>query len=246
MTSDIVVVGASAGGVEALRVIASGLPPDLPASLFVVLHIGSGIDGQSYLPEILDKAGPLHAISASEGQEIRKGMIYIAPPDFHLIMKPGHLHLSKGPMENRTRPAINPLFRSAALSYGSRVNGVILTGMQDDGIAGLAEVKRRGGVAIAQHPGTALFPSMPSTAIEKVEVDYVAPLTQIASIIAELAGEERSASEREDPIERILSTLTCPECRGQIWEERQGTIVEFRCQVGHAYSPLSMRKEHAE
>ena len=148
MTSDIVVVGASAGGVEALRVIASGLPLDLPASLFVVLHIGSGIDGQSYLPEILDRAGPLHAISASEGQEIRNGMIYVAPPDFHLIIKPGHLHLSKGPMENRTRPAINPLFRSAAFSYGSRVNGVILTGMQDDGIAGLAEVKRRGGVAI--------------------------------------------------------------------------------------------------
>jgi len=161
----------------------------------VVLHIGSGIDGRSYLPEILDRAGPLQAISASEGQEIRKGMIYIAPPDFHLVIKPGHLHLSKGPMENRTRPAINPLFRSAALSYGSRVNGVILTGMQDDGIAGLAEVKRCGGVTIAQHPGTALFPGMPSAAIKKVEIDYVAPLIQMASIIGELAGKERSVSD---------------------------------------------------
>src|SRR4051812_10367068 len=244
--NDIVVIGTSAGGVEALSVLVSRLPPDLRASVFVVLHIGSGIEGRSYLPEILNNAGPLNAVSACHLQEIREGTIYVAPPDFHLLVRRGHIELSHGPKESRTRPAVNPLFRSAAASYSGRVTGVILTGTLDDGVAGLAEIKRRGGVAIVQDPSTAAFPDMPASAIEKVDVDYVIPLAQIAGIIAELSKAERTATEREEPVGRILSKLTCPECRGPIWEERQGRILEFRCRVGHVYSQLSLESEHEE
>src|SRR4051794_40686863 len=131
--NDIVVIGTSAGGVEALSLLVSRLPPDLRASVFVVLHIGPGIDGRSYLPEILNNAGPLQAVSASHLQEIREGIIYVAPPDFHLLVRHGHVELSHGPKENRTTPGVNPLFRSAAAAYPGRVTGVILTGMLDDG-----------------------------------------------------------------------------------------------------------------
>jgi two-component system, chemotaxis family, protein-glutamate methylesterase/glutaminase len=147
---DIIVIGTSAGGVEALKVVAAGLPAHLPASVFVVLHIGTGINGQSYLPEILTKAGPLPAVRPRDGETIQHGKIYVAPPDCHLLVTPEHVRLSHGPKENRTRPAINPLFRSAAAAYGERLTGVILTGLLDDGVAGLAEIKRQGGVAVAE------------------------------------------------------------------------------------------------
>lgn len=245
MKSDIVVVGASAGGVDALKVLVSGFPPDLNASVFVVLHIGSGIDGHSHLPKILSDVGPLPAVAARHGQQIEKGVIYVAPPDFHLIVRESFMELSHGPKENRTRPAINPLFRSASSAYPSQVAGVVLTGALDDGAAGLAEAKRRGGVAIVQDPTTAAFPYMPLNAIRKGEPDYVLPLPQIATIITELAGTERPAAmEREEPMKRALSGLTCPECRGPIWEERQGNILEYRCRVGHVYSPLALENDH--
>ncbi len=160
---DVIVVGASAGGVEALQVLAAGLATDLPASVFVVLHIGSGIDGQSFLPEILARAGPLPVKHPVRGEEIRRAQIYVAPPDYHMLLRLGHVYLLNGPKENRARPSINPLFRSAAAAYGSRVTGVILTGLLDDGVAGLAEIKRRGGIAVVQDPTTALYPSMPET-----------------------------------------------------------------------------------
>ena len=154
------------------------------------------------------------------------------------------MQLSNGPKENRTRPAINPLFRSAARAYQHRVIGVILTGLLDDGVAGLAEIKRKGGVAVVQDPRTALFPSMPESALRHVEVDHVAPLSDIGGLIAKLAITERNAVQREEPMERTSSQLTCPECRGPLSEERQGTIVEYRCRVGHVYTPLAMEQEH--
>ena len=167
-------MGASAGGVEALRVVTAGFPGDLNAAVFVVLHIGNGVGGRSYLPEILSRAGPLAAMHPKDGAQIQNGKIYIAPPDRHLLLTPEGIQLTHGPKENSTRPAINPLFRSAARAYGARVTGVILTGNLDDGVAGLAEIKRRGGVAVVEDPQTAFSPSMPDNALQRVEVDYVA------------------------------------------------------------------------
>lgn len=225
-----------------MQVLAAGLPSDLEAAVFVVLHIGVGLNGQSFMPEILDKAGALRAVSAAS-QEIRHGRIYVAEPDCHMILEDGHVRSIHGPKENRTRPAINPLFRSAAAAYGPRVTGIILTGLLDDGVAGLAEIKRRGGVAIIQDPATAQFPSMPQNAIKYVMADYVVPLRDIAGLIAKLAATDRSASTWEEPMEKTLLETQCPECDGPLWEERQGSIVEYRCRVGHAFSPLALKEE---
>jgi two-component system chemotaxis response regulator CheB len=242
---DIVVVGASAGGVEALQIFAASLPDDLPAAVFVVLHIGSGgSEKRSHLPGILSRVGPLAAVHPRDGDPIEKGRIYVAPPDCHLLMAGGRVNLSRGPKENRTRPAINPLFRSAAIAYGGRVTGVILTGMLDDGVAGLAEIKRRGGVAVIEDPETALYPSMPRNAVERVDVDYVVPLRDVAPVVSRLAKTEREAIEKEEQLDKRATALTCPECRGPLSEERQGRIVEYACRVGHRYSPLAMKNEH--
>jgi two-component system, chemotaxis family, protein-glutamate methylesterase/glutaminase len=240
----IIVVGASAGGIEALQVLTGGLPASLDASVFVVLHIGTGINGHSHLPAILSRAGKLPAVGPRDGEQIETGKIYVAPPDCHLLLQKGRVHLSHGPKENWTRPAINPLFRSAAVAYGAGVIGVILTGTLDDGVAGLAEIKRRGGVAVVQDPRSAMFSSMPLNAIKSVDVDHVVPLPQIGRFVAELVETERVAAVKEEPMSRTPSNLTCPECRGPLWEERQGRIVEFTCRVGHKYTPLAMEAEH--
>src|SRR5262249_5799551 len=151
----------------------------------------------------------------------------------------GQIHVCKGPKINRHRPAINPLFRSAAVAYRSRTVGVILTGMLDDGTAGLAAVKRRGGVTVVRNPETAEYPSMPSSAIRHVDVDHVVELDEIAALIVSLSVTPRKTREREEPLERERSELTCPECRGPLWRESQGKVVEYTCRVGHTYSPLT-------
>src|SRR5262249_18290459 len=155
--------------------------------------------------------------------------IYVAPPNYHLMINRGRVALVTGPRENLTRPAINPLFRSAAATYDGRVTGVILTGLLDDGVAGLAEIKRHGGVAVVQGPATALFPTMPSTALQQVPVDFVASLEELPDLLTTLATTERENMPTDEPIEKTLTDWTCPECRGPLWEERQGRIVEFRC-----------------
>jgi two-component system, chemotaxis family, protein-glutamate methylesterase/glutaminase len=182
---DIIVIGASAGGVQALTTLVAELPSNLPAAVFVVLHIGKG---QSTLPQILTRAGSLPALHPSNCERIMKGKIYIAPPDCHMLIEPDQIRLSDGPRENRTRPAINPLFRSAALAYGARVIGVILTGTLDDGTTGLAEIKRQGGISIVQDPETADAPSMPSTAIIHVDIDYIVPLIKIPALLVRLSS----------------------------------------------------------
>jgi two-component system, chemotaxis family, protein-glutamate methylesterase/glutaminase len=245
-TQDIVVIGTSAGGVDALRQLVAGLPADLPAAVFVVQHIGRGSDGQSYLPNILARAGQLPAVHPHDGEAVKRGRIYVAPPDHHLLLEPGRMRLSGGPKENRTRPAINPLFRSAANAYDGRVTGVVLTGTLDDGVAGLAEIKRQGGVAIVEDPATALFPAMPQSALQRVEVDYVTPVHGIGPLLSRLAITERKGKKKKEDMKRTPTALTCPECRGPITEERQGKIVEYACRVGHRYSPLAMEDEHHE
>ena len=246
---NIVVIGASSGGVEALRVLVAGLPANLPAAIFVVLHVGSN---PSIMPEILSKAGPLPASHPESGAPIVFGNIYVAPPDHHLVVEPGYMRLSQGPKENRSRPAVNPLFRSAAGAYGSRTIGVILTGALDAGTAGLAEIKRQGGIAVVQDPKTAHCSSMPGSAIAHVDVDYILPLVEIPALLSTLVSTDRRPKNteeilmQEEPLEKHFSGLTCPECRGPLTEERQGRIIEFRCRVGHAYAPLALYEEHRE
>ena len=175
---DIIVIGASAGGVEALKHLVSKLPSDLAAAVFIVVHIPA--TSISVLPELLNRWGPLTVTPPVDGAAIAPGHIYVAPPDFHLLLEPGRMRLLRGPRENHTRPAIDPLFRTAARAYGSRVIAVLLSGMLNDGTAGLIEVKRYGGLAIVQSPDDALFGDMPRSALNNVAVDYVLPITQIA------------------------------------------------------------------
>jgi two-component system chemotaxis response regulator CheB len=179
------VIGASAGGVEALTRLTKRLPADLPAPIFVVLHISPHTP--SLLPEILGRAGKLPARHAQDGEEITPGTIYIAPPDHHLLLKAGRIVVARGPRVNNARPAVDPLFRSAARSYGPRVVGVVLSGGLDDGTLGLMDVKHAGGVTLVQDPAEAMFPSMPRSAIENVVVDRVLPVEDIAALLARLA-----------------------------------------------------------
>jgi two-component system chemotaxis response regulator CheB len=266
---DIIVIGASAGGVEALERLARALPADLDAALFIVLHMPPL--SKSVLPLILSRAGPLCAVHPQDREPIQSGRIYIAPPDHHLLVRRGHIRLTHGPSENSNRPAVDPLFRSAAQAYGPRVIGVILSGVLDDGTAGLLTVKRRGGLAVVQDPDEALFAGMPQSAIGNVRVDYVAPLAEIPSLLARLSqqiaieeGDRAMAAEiEEEGVETEIaefdagalkgdrrpgmpSVFSCPECHGTLWEIREGELTRFRCRVGHAYSADSLLAEQSE
>src|SRR5437870_1151500 len=191
---DIIAIGASAGGVDALVKVVKDLPAHLPAAVFVVLHIPA--QSPSMLPDILNRAGPLRAVHPEDNTEIKHGHIYIAPPDHHLLLDKDHIHIARGPKENRHRPAVDPLFRSAALAYGPRVVGIVLTGVLDDGTAGLRAVKRYSGIAIVQDPDEAIYPGMPLSAIEHVQVDHILPLAAIGPLLVRLASEPRSEERR--------------------------------------------------
>jgi two-component system chemotaxis response regulator CheB len=254
---DIIVVGASAGGVEALLRIVRGLSPDMPAAIFVVLHLPAG--SQSALPDLLGRAGPLPAAHAQHHEVIQHGRIYVAPPDRHLLLSNGRVHVTVGPRENGHRPAVDPLFRTAARIYGHRVVGIVLSGALDDGTAGLAAVKLRGGVAVVQDPADALFPSMPKTAMDHVVVDHVLPAQEMGTLLADLVGqpgpnipvpvpsatmevEARVAELDSDAVHEedrpgSPSVFGCPDCGGVLWELEEGELMRFRCRVGHAYSP---------
>jgi two-component system, chemotaxis family, protein-glutamate methylesterase/glutaminase len=258
---DIIVIGASAGGVTALETLAAGLPADLPAAVMVALHLAPG--QSSTLPRILDRAGPLRASHADDGEAYERGRIYVAPPDHHLLVRNGRLRLTRSARENLHRPAIDPLFRSAAVAHGPRVIGVVLTGELDDGTAGLSAVKRCGGTAVVQDPRDAAHPSMPQSALKNVAVDHCVPVSDMAALLAHLAGgvvgpappapatikAEDCMIERQQDDEEILdrigsrSTVTCPECNGTLWELSDDPV-QFRCHVGHAYSPRTLMAEH--
>jgi two-component system, chemotaxis family, protein-glutamate methylesterase/glutaminase len=236
----IVVIGASQGGIAALQEFVRGLPRDFPAAILVVIHIGAS---PSILPSILGEAGKLPASHARHGERIRPGHIYIAPPDHHLLVEEEHVQLSRGPRENWTRPAIDPLFRSAALEYGPDAIGVILTGGLNDGTLGLYEIKRRGGVAIVQDPAEAEAPSMPASALANVTVDYCLPLAAIpgrlVALVREKQGKQRQysgvrvmAEAEQQHMERPVAQ-TCPDCGGAMREEQVGTLTQFRCHIGH-------------
>ena len=263
---DIIVIGASAGGVEALQTIASALPSRLEAAVFVVLHVTA--EATSALPAILNRAGPLPAHHAINNERISYGRIYIAQPDFHLVLRDGHVRVVHGPRENRSRPAIDPLFRSAAIIYGPRVVGVVLSGALDDGTAGLLAIKAQRGLAIVQDPDDALVPGMPRSALEYVKVDHTVPVAEIGPLLVRLANEPASTSvptpsrrlameaempslepdimETVDKYAAEPSPFTCPECHGTLWELADGDLVRYRCRVGHSYSTDSMTVEQAQ
>lgn len=252
---DIIVVGASAGGVQALAELAKNLPEDFPAALFIVLHLGSG---RSSLPEILNRAGSLPALHPEPGEPVVPGRIYAAPPDLHMVLRNGAVGLLRGPKENGFRPAIDVLFRTAARAYRNRVVGVVLTGNLDDGTAGLLAIKRLGGIAVVQDPADADHPAMPRSALENVDVDHVAPLAELPGLLVDLAGQEveplppyRPAEEDGDVSDEKVgqsgeetrgapSGFTCPDCGGALWEWSDGDLLRYRCRIGHAYSPESL------
>lgn len=252
-TRDIVVIGASAGGVGVLRKLASELEAGLPAAMLIVLHIGAF---RSYLADILSKAGRNTASLAKHGDPLRIGHIYVAPPDHHLLVHKGIVQLSRGPKEHHTRPAIDPLFRSAALWGGPRVIGVVLSGCNDDGTAGLQAIKQCGGLAVVQDPSDAEEPVMPASAVTHVHVDRCVPASLIADTLSELVRQpapaaslvpsqlahEHAASLGEgEPMKNMSaigkpSALVCPDCRGGLFEVAGASPPRYRCHTGHAFT----------
>jgi two-component system chemotaxis response regulator CheB len=251
---DIVVIGASAGGVQALQQLISCLPGELPAAVFVVIHFP--VDGKSMLPRLLARAGRLPADFARSGEPIETGRIYVAPPNHHLTLSRGHVIVEWGPRINYFRPAIDPLFRSAARAYGPRVIGVLLSGLLRDGSAGLLAIQRAGGLAVIQDPYDALFPEMPANALAILDAPIVQPLSGMApallSLIHSPPGRDLSM---KDPIEEVtrqaeddiaaqqrgerrgkVTVLTCPDCGGVLWQVGENGLMEFRCHTGHVLS----------
>jgi two-component system chemotaxis response regulator CheB len=258
-TRDTIVIGASAGGVQALTHLVSALPADLPAAVFIVLHVSA--NAPSFLPEILQRETNLKVSHGVDGERIERGRIYVAPPDLHLLIEDDHLKLVRGPKENLHRPSIDALFRSAARWAGPRVIGVVLTGARDDGKAGMHAIKHRGGIAVVQDPSEAAFRSMPMSVMQEIRVDYSMTLREIGPLLYELshqqadeegsyavpdqveieakiAEQEMEAGELIASVDRIgtVSKLTCPDCHGALWEVNDKDMLRYRCHVGHAYS----------
>jgi len=227
-----------------LKQIAARLPADLPATILVTTHVGGGISGRSYMPDIIASAGPLPARHPQDGEKIGRSVIYVAPPDHHMTVEGRNLRITRGPKENMSRPAINPLFRSVAETFGAGAAGLVLTGMLDDGAAGLAEIKRRGGYTVVQDPKTAAYPSMPQAALSSFAVDKIATIEEMPEIIKTLAEQGAPSRILEDKMQERQITITCPECRGPLTERQQGMVVEYECRVGHRYSPLSLKQDH--
>jgi len=256
---DIVVIGASAGGVEALTALVRVLPADIGASIFVVLHMSA--EQKSVLPRILSSAGKLPAKHARDGEPIISDRIYVAPPDHHLLLHDTHVRVVRGPRENGHRPAIDPLFRTAAYSFGPRVIGIVLSGALDDGTAGLVSIKSRGGLALVQDPNEALVEMMPRSALENVDIDHVLPVSEMGALLPQLTREHaqepparsallevESALQLNGSTEGVLkvgepSGIACPACGGVLNEVHEGDLLRFRCRVGHAYAPESLYDE---
>lgn len=262
MSHDIIVLGASAGGVEALQALVQGLPADLPAAGFVVMHIPP--HSPSNLPSILSAAGKVQAEQAQDGAAIRPNRIYVAPPDKHLLLEAGRMLVRRGPKENRFRPSIDALFRSAAYVFGPRAIGVVLSGVLDDGTSGLWSIKRLGGIAAVQEPGDAMHPEMPRSAMEYVKPDYVAPAAELGALLGRLVREPAppQTDVAENELRRLrLETViaadggafdkgimewgdpapfTCPECQGALLRLKENAILRFRCHTGHAFTASTL------
>ncbi|WP_052055241.1 chemotaxis protein CheB [Myxosarcina sp. GI1] len=260
----VITIGTSAGGIQALKTLVSQLPKNFPASIHVVLHISN--EAPSNLPTILKKAGQLSVSFSEDGERIEPGHIYIAPPDFHQILEYDRIRVIRGPRENRMRPAIDPLFRSAAVAYTSYATGVILTGMLDDGTAGLQAIKACGGTAIVQDPKDAAYSSMPESAISNVKVDWVVPLNDIAALLQQRIRQTppvikevpahlllevpiaQNAITKPAIMDRIGKPVaqSCPSCGGPLWQMKNGSLLRYRCHIGHAFSNRTLVEEQSE
>jgi two-component system chemotaxis response regulator CheB len=261
----IIVVGASAGGVEALRELVAGFPPDLGAAVYIILHTSDR--GASAMPAILRRKSTLPVSFGEHGLPIEAGQVIVAPPGHHLVITEDHIELTHGPKENGLRPAADTSLRSAARSHGERVVGVILSGTLDDGTAGAAAVRRQGGRVVVQDPDEALYDGMPRSVIAQLTPDHVLPVAKIGATLGALVEElvERPANpgeshnpghEPRDPIEPAAqldavtnletldvgpaSAFSCPECNGVLWEGSEAGVLRFRCRVGHIWSPSSL------
>jgi two-component system, chemotaxis family, protein-glutamate methylesterase/glutaminase len=259
-TRNIIVIGASAGGLKPLRWLMGRLPADLKAAVFVCVHIPA--DRPSKLPELLSKAGPLGAHHPADGEEIREGCVYVAPPDNHLLVDRHRVRVLRGPQENRYRPAVDALFRSAAQAHGPRAIGVVLSGQLQDGTVGLQAIKRCGGVAVVQDPRDAEYDSMPKSAMRYVDIDHCATLEALPELLLRLVGESIAEAARDPQapkdievesmiaeqklntaqfLEKVESigartTYACPLCNGSVWQIGKTDPLRFRCHVGHSFT----------
>ena len=262
----VVVVGASAGGLGALRELAGGLPAGLPAAVFVTVHVAAHLPSQ--LPGVLSSAGPLRADHARNGETIEAGRIYVAPPDFHMLVRRAKIELNRGPKEHHARPAIDPLFRSAARAYGKAVTAVVMSGTLGDGTVGLMAIKSHGGVTMVQRPDEAVEPSMVQHALQYAPVDHVLPVRDIAQLVSRLAETHTNLADvvrMEEGSEGLtpqmrrdfeaqshgaraghLTVYSCPDCGGVLWENNDSGALNFRCHQGHRYAPESLLIDKSE
>lgn len=255
---DVVVIGTSAGGLEALDALIGQLPADLPASIFIVQHMPAHMTGEELLRR-LNRHNAFQPKLAVHGERFKPGRIYVAPPNNHLLVKKDAVLVTKGARENRQRPAIDPLFRSAAVSHGPRVIGVVLTGMLDDGTGGLIAIKKCGGVTVVQDPKDAAYPGMPLSAIENAPVDFSVPVASMGPLLIELVAGPRNEAKAIPPdvrteamiAERVLSDVgqvnglgeqvpyNCPSCGGVLWK-MDASGRRYRCHTGHSFTPRAL------
>ena len=261
---NIIVIGASAGGLEAIDKLVAQLRADMPASLFVVQHMAADANGEALLHQL--RKHDLACKLAEHGEVFKPGTIYIAPPDQHMLVKERTILVTKGARENRNRPAIDPLFRSAAVTHGSHVIGVLLTGMLDDGTAGMLAVKKCGGISVVQDPADATYPQMPQSALDNAEIDHCLPLAAMGGLLEQLSREHagrRRAVPREIRVEaeiaeRVLSDVSgvnglgdqvpynCPNCGGVLWEMEAADEARFRCHTGHSFTASTLMVSQSE
>ncbi|MBO0952944.1 chemotaxis protein CheB [Fibrella forsythiae] len=259
---NIIVIGASAGGFEALQTLIANLPPDLEAAIFIVWHMAPSVRGM--LPQVLSRLNTIPVALVQDGEPIRTNRIYVALPDQHLLVEEGRIRVTHGPKENHFRPAVDPLFRSAAYAYGNRVIGLILSGALDDGTAGLWTIKHLGGLALVQDPSEAQVPSMPNSAIQHVAIDYKGSLVELAARLTQLVEQQigpaaKPAMKDDEQLKQEIciaaddtaagllmaqfgspSSFSCPECHGVLTKLTQETIIRYRCHTGHAYSASTL------
>ncbi len=258
----IVVVGASAGGIPALQKIVRQLPPDFPAPIMVVVHVSDS--HESALPEMLERTGLLNAVHPYNGQPVEPGTIYVAPPNYHMVLIDHHIQLKNSPKENRHRPAVDPLFRSAAQTHGENVIGIVLSGVMDDGTGGLIDIKQHGGIAVVQNLEDAMFSSMPASACRYVDVDYILPAHEIGKRLPQILVEAGTPTKQPiklshtpqntinivDAKEVMLHDLhdqpgevtpyACPDCNGNLWISRENGFDQYWCHIGHRYTKRTL------